>query len=454
MLRYGLVLLALSLAQVSCTLSARISSLDSLSASNKSETDGSADTVNPLSVVFSSSPSSYVITSTFNVTVTFSEPVVGFDISQLAASNGIIQNFSGTGAVYTFDFVPSSEGVAGVSILSGAVKDSANNLLPAGSVFNRYYDKDVVRAYFLEADSSLLESTSSITRTLMLTGSKPYAMTAHIDILGTAIKGSDYVFDPFDLQIPANATQVSFSVDVFGNSIMDQGDRKLILNISDTSTNMLRTKDPSFTTINIIEDDRTVNYGLVADISVGYFHSCLRYQSGIVKCWGQNSSGALGIGSTTDTAVPSIVDSSTSYLMISSGGRANCGILSASSKVKCWGGNGYGEVGDGTYTQRNSPVAIDVSTTYLKVAVGGSSNGGATSCGITSSNDLKCWGDNQYGQYGDGTYNSSTSPVVLHSGTKYSDISVGGLFTCGITTAGQLRCWGVNWDGELGDGTV
>lgn len=456
MLKYGLIILALSLAQISCTLSANISALDSLSASNKSETDGAKDkapVANPLTAVFSSSPDFSVVSNTFQVTVTFSEAVTGFDVTQLAVSNGVVQNFSGSGAVYTFDFVPNSEGEAGISILSGAVKDGVNNLLPAGSALNKYYDKDVVRAYFLETDSSVVESTSSITRTLMLTGSKPYAMTAHIDILGSAIKGSDYTLDPFDLQIPANTTQVSFNVDVFANSTMDQGDRKLILNISDTSTNMLRAKDPSFSVINILEDDRSVNYGLVADATLGYYHSCIRYQSGVVKCWGQNTYGAIGIGSTTDTAVPAIVDSSTSYAMISSGGRGVCGIITSTSKVKCWGWNGYGEVGDGTYTQRNSPVSIDAATSYLKVVVGGSENGGQTACGITSANDLKCWGDNQYGQYGNGTNTSSTTPVVLHAGTKYSDISVGGLFTCGITTAGQLRCWGVNWDGQLADGT-
>lgn len=403
-------------------------------------------------VNFISSPSANVITSTIQVTVTFSDTVTGFDASQLAASNGIVQNFSGSGSSYTFDFVPAAEGSASVSILSGVVKDSYNNLLPSGYVLNKYYDKDIVRAYFQELSSVHTEGNQSVSRTILLTGTKPYDMSVHIDVLGNAISGVDYSSSSFDVTIPANTNQVSFNVNLSGNSTLDQGDRSLFLSISDTSSPMLKVKEFSYSRINILEDDKTIDYGPVEDVTLGYFHTCIKHQSGVIKCWGGNSGGNLGIGSTVSTTTPTVVDAGVNYSMISSGARASCGIVAITNKLKCWGYNGYGEVGDGTYTQRNSPVAVDSGTDYLKVVVGGSANGGPTACGITTANDLKCWGDNGYGQYGNGTFSSNITPTLVQGGTKYSDISMGGLFACGITTAGQLRCWGSNWYSNLGDG--
>lgn len=116
---------------------------------------------------------------------------------------------------------------------------------------------------------------------------------------------------------------------------MDEGDKTLTLSISDTSTPMLRVKEQSYTNIIILEDDKSTSFGSVADMTVGYHHSCLRYQSGIVKCWGDNSYGQLGIGSTTSTSTPTIVDASLNYKMISAAGRATCGIMNSTNQVKC-----------------------------------------------------------------------------------------------------------------------
>ncbi|NCV80111.1 MAG: hypothetical protein EBW25_04935, partial [Actinobacteria bacterium] len=80
------------------------------------------------------------------------------------------------------------------------------------------------------------------------------------------------------------------------------------------------------------------------------------------------------------------------------------------------------------------------------------SAGSLHTCGVTGAGVLNCWGINDNGQLGDGTTTQRNSPVVIDSGTSYSQISAGNSYTCGITTARVLKCWGYNYYGHLGDG--
>ena len=95
---------------------------------------------------------------------------------------------------------------------------------------------------------------------------------------------------------------------------------------------------------------------------------------------------------------------------ISTGGNHTCGLLS-SGAVKCWGHNGYGQLGDGT-TVVNSNVPVDVMDgSTLLANVSAISGGGYHTCALTSSGGVKCWGYNEYGELGDGTNNHSNVPV-------------------------------------------
>src|SRR5690606_279339 len=97
--------------------------------------------------------------------------------------------------------------------------------------------------------------------------------------------------------------------------------------------------------------------------------------------------------------------------------------------------------------EKNTPTLVDSGTAYKAVSAGGSHT-----CGITMDDVLKCWGENNRGQVGDGTYSDRETPVVIDSGVSYSSVSAGLEHTCAITTAGVLKCWGSNWEYQLGIG--
>lgn len=177
-------------------------------------------------------------------------------------------------------------------------------------------------------------------------------------------------------------------------------------------------------------------------------HTCGITTSGVLKCWGWNSFGQLGLGHVTSKSVPFVVDGGTTYSHISTGGLHSCGITSAGI-LKCWGYSSYGQVGDTTFSQRNSPVVIDSGTTYTGLSVSANH-----SCGITSGGVLKCWGSNQYGQIGDGTAVNRSSPVVVDSGVNYLSVSTGRNHTCAIRSGAILKCWGYNFYGQIGIGST
>jgi alpha-tubulin suppressor-like RCC1 family protein len=107
-------------------------------------------------------------------------------------------------------------------------------------------------------------------------------------------------------------------------------------------------------------------------------------------------------------------------------------------------------LGDGTTTSRSSPVVVLGGLTFSAVSAGE-----YHSCGVTTGGAAYCWGDNQYGQLGDGTLINRTSPVPVVGALRFATVSTGNRYhTCGETTGGLAFCWGDNHYGQLGDGTT
>ena len=185
-------------------------------------------------------------------------------------------------------------------------------------------------------------------------------------------------------------------------------------------------------------------------VSAGDAHTCGITNEGVAYCWGDNTSGQLGIGMATGLSqpTPAPVAGGLVFAAVSAGNRHTCGITTAGAAY-CWGYNANGQLGDGTTTDRPSPVAVQGGLTFASISAGF-----VHSCGLTTTGAAYCWGLNAEGYLGDGTIVSRTIPVTVTGGLTFARLDVGYLHTCGVTVGGAAYCWGDNLGGDLGDGTT
>ncbi len=209
--------------------------------------------------------------------------------------------------------------------------------------------------------------------------------------------------------------------------------------------------------------------------------SCALTTAGGVKCWGGNTAGELGSGTThgpetcylgaSCSTSPVDVQGLRSGVTAISASLYNGCALTTEGAVWCWGSNIGGQLGHGTSTGpetcflgpcSSSPVEVTgLATGVANVVVGNS-----TACAIGSARMLKCWGSNAFGKLGDGIttgpqqcgtfrFGCSTTPVEITAlGNDVAAASVGWFHTCALTMTGSVKCWGQNDYGQLGDGTT
>jgi alpha-tubulin suppressor-like RCC1 family protein len=187
-----------------------------------------------------------------------------------------------------------------------------------------------------------------------------------------------------------------------------------------------------------------------AALGVGSNHSCAVSDSGSLKCWGSDTDGQLGFGGGKYQAAPLEVTGLTNATVIEGATNHSCAITSAGG-VECWGYNGFGQLGNSTTVASVSPVAV----TGLSSGVVAIDTGESHSCALTTDGGVKCWGYNGFGQLGNGTTVASTTPVDVSGLTSgVIAISTGTSHTCAVTTGGGVKCWGYNNRSQLGNGTT
>ncbi|HSJ09418.1 MAG TPA: hypothetical protein VK928_05870, partial [Longimicrobiales bacterium] len=127
-----------------------------------------------------------------------------------------------------------------------------------------------------------------------------------------------------------------------------------------------------------------------------------------------------------------------------------CG-LGSGGGASCWGHNDEGQLGDGTFTTRDRPVAVSGGIVFTAVSAGH-----AHSCGLTADGSAYCWGDDSRGQLGDGAGGAtrSTRPVRVLGERAFARVVAGYYASCALGTDGAAWCWGRNDEGQLGDGTT
>ena len=157
-------------------------------------------------------------------------------------------------------------------------------------------------------------------------------------------------------------------------------------------------------------------------VNAGYYHTCAVLDDGSLKCWGSNGNGQLGIGSTTQQTTPQSVSLGTgrTAVSVSAGSNHACAVLDDGS-LKCWGSNGNGQLGLGSTTQQTTPQSVSLGTGRTAVSV---SAGYQHTCAVLDDGSLKCWGYNGYGQLGLGSTTQQTTPQSVSLGTGRTAVSV------------------------------
>ena len=203
----------------------------------------------------------------------------------------------------------------------------------------------------------------------------------------------------------------------------------------------------------------------VTGIAAGFAHNLAVTSTGAVYAWGKNFNGELGDGSTTDSDVPVTVNlpAGTKVTAVAAGAEHSLALTSTGA-VFAWGWNIYGQLGNGSTGSSDVPVNVSLpaGTKVTAVAAGGflygvgeATVGPGHSLAVTSTGAVYAWGYNTDGELGDGGTTNSDVPVKvkLPVGTKVTAVAAGELHSLAVTSTGTVLAWGGNNFGQLGDGS-
>jgi len=195
-----------------------------------------------------------------------------------------------------------------------------------------------------------------------------------------------------------------------------------------------------------------------AQVSAGGQHACGVTSDNRLYCWGRNSEGELGDGTTTNRLVPVAVAGALHFRQVGTGSLSTCGVTT-DNRAYCWGDDSYGELGIGSTSPRLTPAAVAGGHQFRRVD--------ALSyhfCAVTyPDNRAFCWGSNTYGQLGIGNNTGpqtgrlgpySSKPVAVIGGLTFRHVTAGHWHSCGVTTDNRVFCWGYNRWGQVGDNST
>jgi len=161
--------------------------------------------------------------------------------------------------------------------------------------------------------------------------------------------------------------------------------------------------------------------------------------------------GTLWSAMTFEARAMATVENSVAFSSLIAGEFHACG-LTASGAAYCWGQNQFGQLGNGTTTPITNPTPLPVTggLTFVKL----SGNGRTNTCGITTAGTTWCWGSGSNGRLGNGTTTDSPVPTQVSGGLTFTQITTGLTHSCALTADGSAYCWGYNINGQLGDSST
>ena len=230
-------------------------------------------------------------------------------------------------------------------------------------------------------------------------------------------------------------------------------------------------------------------------LSAGLFSTCALLSNGSVRCWGTNTYGQLGNGTRIGSTTPVVVQGLNDAVALSASDGYHACAVRADGTAQCWGGNGYGALGDGTTMDSSSIKTVSNLRDIANISAGandtcavlgdgtvycwGMTPGGGSSetptrrplsgvvsiqagqsniCALLGDATVECWGDNTAGQIGNGTYADAVHPVVTPTAvqglSQVVALAAGAEGECAVLADGTAACWGANDHGQLGNGTV
>lgn len=203
--------------------------------------------------------------------------------------------------------------------------------------------------------------------------------------------------------------------------------------------------------INALPANSQVLLTSASKVAVGNEHTCALMNTGGVKCWGRGAEGQLGNGTFDNRQIAiDVIGLAGNVVEIAAGAMHTCALTNTGG-VKCWGANYLAALGNNNPANSAVPMnVIGLESGIVAIAAGAHFN-----CALTSAGGVKCWGDGSAGRLGNGS--TTTSPIPtdvtgLNSGVIA--ISAGNDHACALTTGGAVKCWGSASEGKLGNGNV